>query len=212
MLGGLGVPLDISGEDMLSKVLITGFEVFGTHQTNISEQMVSRLCRDGEHLQHREGLVLSVDENGSCMVPQMLSTRLEADELPDAVVMLGLHERADIIHIERRANNHVAFRMPDNSGRVVEGLLIEGASNYLASTAPLAALEQLCSREKNATMSDDCGSYVCNESYFRALDFLHRERISSPLVFVHLPSEDMLGVDRTEQILENIIAVMTSIQ
>lgn len=212
MLGGLGVPPDIPGENMLRKVLITGFEVFGSHRTNISEQMVSRLCRDGEHLQNRQGLVLSVDESGSCMVPQMLAAGFEADELPDAVVMLGLHERADTIHIERLANNLAAFRMPDNSGRVVQGLLIEGASNHLVSTAPLAALEDLCSNEKNATMSDDCGSYVCNESYFRALEFLHRKRISLPLVFVHLPSEDMLGAGRIEHVLENIIAVMTSIQ
>jgi pyroglutamyl-peptidase len=197
---------------MVRKVLITGFEVFGPHQTNISEQMVSRLCGGAKHPKNRQGLVLSVDEHGSHMVAEILASRLEADELPEAVVMLGLQERADKIHIERRASNHVGFRIPDNSGRVVEGLLIEGASSYLASTAPLHALEELCSREQHMRMSDDCGSYVCNESYFRTLEFLHREMPSLPTVFVHLPSEGVLPANVIEQVLEKIIGVMTSVQ
>ena len=86
------------------RVLVTGFEPFGDHRTNISQRVVDRM--DGQHVLHHpwsgetfpvhvEVDVLPVDAHGA----QRTAQRLREGRSWDAVLHVGLCESLSLIHI-----------------------------------------------------------------------------------------------------------------
>ena len=89
------------------RVLLTGFEPFGTHQVNPSQLVTERLG----------GVVLPVS------VRRTLS-ELEAavdEHRPSVVLGLGLAGLRTQVAVERVAINVLDFSIPDNDGVLVEG-------------------------------------------------------------------------------------------
>ena len=117
--------------DSTVTVLITGFEPFGGHETNISQLVVSRMAGartlacpwTNDPLQVSvEVDVLPVDSTGA----QRTSGRLRKGERWDAILHVGLCDSCEVPRIERLARDHLNMRMPDNAGRDVVGATLDG--------------------------------------------------------------------------------------
>lgn len=177
----------------LRPVILTGFEAFGAHEENISEQVVSTIeAMEIEGIQ-LDCHILSVDEVGSRTVAKLLPSVGDVC----AVVQLGLHESANSIQVETIAHNALDMRTPDNSGRMVSKSRIstdgpDRIEGYALATA--SGEESPVAFEHSA----DAGRFVCNETYYRTLQAISNQSITDPLgrrmpaVFVHLPHENEL--------------------
>lgn len=189
-----------------TRVLITGFEAFGEHESNPTEWLARQL--DGRHDVFSDGLeiewsgiVLPVNESGS----RRVALGIEAGDINASLVLhTGLSGRARGVKIERRAVNTVDMPIADNDGRRVDGRPIhEGSPAALHPAADRALLEALAERCSEATarpaeLSDDAGTYVCNETYYRSLDALRQSPLAQTVdvLFVHLPSTEYIAHEK----------------
>lgn len=202
------------------RVLVTGFEIFSHHQRNISadiirvlelkERSFSKLL-SGEPVEIQwDCRILGVDEAG---------TRLVANEIEDgseweAIIQLGLCESCEFPRIEERATNSLAFRIADNSGRIIKaGTVITTGPEYWSSTSDPASwpLEEL---PLKVNLSQDAGTFLCNETYARTLhsiemnDSLDGGGRKLPTLFLHLPDESRFSLTLQTQLVEIIAGWM----
>jgi pyrrolidone-carboxylate peptidase len=188
---------------MKAKIWLTGFEPFGHHTENPSQQLVERLLNTTRTHHFVEttvhalgsasvemtfsGMILSVNEAGSRHSVGYLTD-------VDAVVHVGLHENAEKIQLEMSASNENHFRIADNSGRhISKELIIESGDSRLHTTADRDTIESAFSSNDDAIISEDCGRFVCNETYYRTLHSINAHGFQSrgralPAIFVHIPS------------------------
>ena len=162
---------------MQGRILVTGFKPFGGHLSNISEEVAKSL--HGEIVRGRviESLVLSVDESGSREVSNLLP-----DNKYDAIMHLGLAEKADYPRIEMRAKDILDFRIPDNSGRQVSSTKISGEGDLYSTINPEDW--DIVKMIDSPVISHDAGEYLCNETLYRTLLSLGD---NTPCFFLHLP-------------------------
>jgi len=219
-------------------VLVTGFEPFGKHQCNVSMQVAEilgqrrsfsmvapslpRCDQRGEIIvdggndtsimwQHR---VLSVDAQGTVSVAK----ELRGDAVPDwqAIIHLGLCESCDHPRLEMMAANRRDFSSPDNFGRQSSSeVIIDGGPEVWNATVATNRIP-LDSFSTKVTLSSDAGSFICNETYAQTLCALYRadarDRLGRqlPTVFLHLPSEEKLGLDNQVKVVEEVAAWMVN--
>src|SRR5579859_427742 len=124
------------------RVLLTGFEPFGTHRVNPSQLIAERFG----------GVVLPVSVRRTF-------TELEAaveQHSPSIVLGLGLAGLRTQLAVERVAINVLDFLIPDNDGVLVEGEAIDpdGAPAWF-STLPIKAIAA-------AWLADEIPSYLSN--------------------------------------------------
>lgn len=171
-------------------VLVTGFEPFGGHRHNPSAAILSLLPEEvgGKALQKA---VLPVDT-------EELPKALEALHAlrPEAVLHLGLAEGRPLLTLERLAVNLLDFERPDNRGRIVEEApVVPGGPLALAARFPLKeALRRLKRAGIPAKPSLSAGSYLCNQAFYLSL---HRLPAHTPVLFVHLPPDETLALERS---------------
>src|SRR5207245_2287609 len=166
-------------------ILLTGFEPFGGHGANPSEDVAKAL--DGRAV---GGLVvrsalLPVDHAaaGPCVA------RL-VDELdPRAIVHLGLAAGRARIALERVAVNVMDFETPDNAGHLAQGesCVTGGPAAYLATLPLDAMLAALLAEGVPAYVSNTAGTYLCNLTIYGTLDWLAARDHPARAGFVPLP-------------------------
>jgi len=164
-------------DDMQPQVLVTGFEPFGLHQSNISEIIARSI--NGKSVRGHTIItkILTVDEKGANTVSNLIN---DADY--SAVLHLGLAEKATQPRIEIKARDVLDFSIADNSGRLVKNTPISGNGD-LFSTINIEDwdVESMIDRP---VISDDAGNYICNETLYRTLEANERQ---IPCCFLHLP-------------------------
>lgn len=105
------------------------------------------------------------------------------------VVLLGLNERGTNLHLERTAVNLRKYRIPDNNGHqhlASKIYMSEGASR----STRIKVDEVVSTLVKNGIpceVSDNAGTFVCNEIYFRALSHQAEHKNVKSTLFIHLP-------------------------
>jgi pyroglutamyl-peptidase len=110
------------------------------------------------------------------------------DQRPAAVVMFGYTSQTDRPRLEHLARNRDGSRRPDNDGRLGGPVILPGAPSTYSSTVDLTpVLSALYARKAPFTYSIDAGGYVCNHSYFLALERARSVRPAVPCLFVHIP-------------------------
>ena len=205
---------------MKAQIWLTGFEPFGRHADNPSQQLVQHLL-DTTRTHHIErsdtelapasvemtfsGAILSVDEAGS---------RLSCEHLTDfdAIVHVGLHESSEKIRFEMCATNECNFRIADNSGRQISQTpIVEFGDIELHTTANRHSIENSFSSNDGVIISDDCGRFVCNETYYRTLHSIKTQQLESeekalPAIFVHIPSFNHISAEVQLDILCELCA------
>jgi pyrrolidone-carboxylate peptidase/8-oxo-dGTP pyrophosphatase MutT (NUDIX family) len=194
-------------------VLLTGFEPFGGHDTNISQVVVSKMTGfhtltcpwTGSSLHvHLETDVLPVDSKGA----QRTAERIHKGERWDAILHVGLCDSCEIPRIERLAQDKLNMRLPDNAGRhVLDGTLDDAGDRGCWVDPSVWKAERF---PTPYTVSVDAGAYLCNETYHATLKALCEVDESTPLpapsLFLHLPSEKHLLLSDAEAFVRACLA------
>ena len=196
-------------------VLVTGFEPFGDHATNISQQIVERLKRelslsgpwDGRKITVSVDTdVLTVDDAGA----RKTAMRVHDGHRWDAILHLGLCESCDVPRVERLAQDYINMRIPDNQGRQIHNAPLDGKGHrgcWLDLTLwdperfPVAF-----------TVSSDAGAYLCNETYHCTMKAVcerpSTEPVPPPVLFLHLPGPPKCSVEEGIEMVKACLAHM----
>ena len=201
----------------MPRILLTGFEPFGNNTTNVSRSILKQIepaitledpwynSRPGHRVMKNidimvEKQLLTVDEVGSNAVAK----RIENGESWDFIIQMGLCEVCDRIRFELTAQNKLDMRIPDNSGRKVTNQVI-GQTNLYANNSLVKSLSH--PPLENVIVSNDAGTYVCNETYYRTLAALSNRVINDSVnaYFIHFPSSNKLSVQESIEKLKQIL-------
>ena len=177
------------------KLLITGFGPFPGVPDNPSANLARRVGRTLSSAGHNgvtaTTAILPTEWRA---LPRMLEP-LGARLTPDLIIHFGLHERARSFHIEQRARNLAATR-PNTRGE-------NSANRKISRFAPDALDSPLCAssiaaklrrRGLPAVSSYDAGDYLCNMAYFLSLARGRTAAAATPVLFVHIPSLERVGL------------------
>ena len=159
--------------------------------------MYKRQGIEGVQISHR---ILTVDLAGSTVPSKILGF-----EKFDAVVLLGLSRKSNIIKLERYARNKISMKFPDNSGRKLDNEIIQHNSpNTIETTVSIHTFDEEFDSDDDVEWSIDAGSFVCNETYFRTL----ASNSGTPILFIHLPKADRVNLERQIEVVSTAIRLM----
>ncbi len=162
----------------MKSILLSAFEPFGGEEINPAKEAVLRLEGDGIHK-----LILPVE--------YARAGRLLTDEIervrPDIVIMTGQAGGRDAVTPERRAVNSRNAKAPDSAGRLCAGeKILEGGEGELPATLdPETLKDAILKQGIPARVSDSAGTFVCNDVFYQALEYLKAVPVRAD--FIHLP-------------------------
>ena len=120
------------------RVLLTGFEPFGSHATNPSQEIVAALAARarGRRVELQTAILQTEYERAARRIAGLI------DELrPEAVVSLGVASKAEGICLERIALNFNDNDLADNAGEVrLARPIVPGGPMVYFSTLPIDAM------------------------------------------------------------------------
>lgn len=175
-------------------ILLTGYKPFLDNKTNPSK-----------------GVSLFLDGYKGCVVSKIFPVSysrmpLEFEKAvheinPDIILCLGLHSKAKNIHLEKCAYNLLDASYPDGDGIYKSKEKIDDDGEEILSTElDLSLLEKKISDAKiPVEISLDPGRYLCNHIYYLALTRTKKA------LFIHLPPENILTIEKDEEALKIII-------
>ena len=187
-------------------LIVTGFEPFSDFKRNISQQVVELISAEVEFDFQISTSILAVDENGS----REISDRIESGEKIGVVLHLGFSENAKEILLERYARNIFQMKIEDNSGRLLPSGKISPGKQILETRVPRNFIDNHLGGFSKIRWNEDAGGFVCNETYFRSL--LASSEMQQPVVlFIHLPSEEILPLEEQYEIIISICKSLNQI-
>ena len=159
------------------KILISGFEKFGSHSSNSSEVMIELLKNEPDI----QTTLLPVTFREAFV---KLHEQIQLHQ-PDVVIALGLAGNRTKISLEKVAINLIDCDIPDNEGVFHKDVpIIENAPKAYFSTLPLNEILAV-SKDFPTEISYSAGAYVCNYVMYNLLHNLEGSGIRSG--FIHLP-------------------------
>ncbi len=191
---------------MEPRVLLTSFPEFGGHNENISKKIMLAFESTGIRGIKLETELLTCDEDGS----RRVSNLIQQGEKYDAIIQLGLAESRNKISLERWAHNHSKFRIPDNSGRMVEEIILERGPEKYQTTVSKHILDEEFENDEDIVWSNSAGQFVCNETIYRTLNSIELMGGKIPAIFVHLPQESEISFTRQMEVISRIIKTLAS--
>ena len=167
------------------QILITGFEPFGGSDINSSWETAARvgqMAPKDVNIEVRR-LPVSFRKAGETVRDILNESR------PDVLIMLGQRGKGQSIDVERIAVNLMDSSKPDNDGDCPQELPIvtDGESAYFSNLPVKALRDAVLQKGIPAKVSNSAGLYVCNTTYYNALDEIYRHSLPMRAVFVHLP-------------------------
>ena len=166
-------------------ILVTGYEPFGSHTVNPSQELAKTL--DGRRVGNCAvaGAVLPVHH----LEATRHVTVLLGEMAPVAVVHLGLAEGRARLALERAALNVMDYRIPDNAGYWAEGepCVPEGPAAYFASLPLPEILAALTAEGIPAYVSNTAGTFLCNQTLYATLHQIAMRELTARAGFIHLP-------------------------
>ena len=168
------------------RVLVTGFEPFGEYSENssweVAQKVASCAIKGAEVVAERLPVTFA-------RVGAVLRSAIEL-HTPDFVIMLGQSGTTDRVKLERVALNMMDSAKGDNDGaKPDEEPIYKGGDSALFTSLPIKSLQRAIEEQGVAAkISNSCGLYVCNRTYYEALR-LCKER-TMQAIFVHLPLFD----------------------
>ena len=166
------------------KVLVTGFEPFLQNKQNSSWAVAEKVAAFG---------VDSVD----IVIEQLpVSFKRVGDRLreviakhsPNVIVLLGQSGGIDYVKVERVALNLMDAQKADNDGYIPdeEPIYNNAPSALFTNTSIKSLVAEVESKGIPVKLSNSCGLYVCNRTYYEALTICG-ENANLQAIFVHLP-------------------------
>ena len=165
----------------MTKVLLTGFEPFGTATSNPSGEIVKQISGD-----NIVTAILPVAYTQSA--DRLLA--LIAEHNPDVVICLGQAEGRTAITPEKVAINLDDARLADNEGVIRNDVkILESGADAYFSTLPIKEMvDAIKAQGIPATVSLSAGAFLCNHVFYVAQNKFAGTKIRSG--FVHVPLMD----------------------
>ena len=165
----------------MTKVLLTGFEPFGTATSNPSGEIVKQISGDN--------IVTAILPVAYTQSAERL-LELIAEHNPDVVICLGQAEGRTQITPEKVAINLDDARLADNDGVLRNDVkIIESGPDAYFSTLPINEIvEAIKAKGVPATVSLSAGAFLCNHVFYVAQNKFAGTKVRSG--FVHLPLMD----------------------
>ena len=165
----------------MTKVLLTGFEPFGTATSNPSGEIVKQISGDNIVTAI---LPVAYTQSGERLL------QLIAEHNPDVVVCLGQAEGRTQITPEKVAINLDDARLADNEGVLRNDVkIIESGPDAYFSTLPINEIvEAIKAKGVPATVSLSAGGFLCNHVFYVAQNKFAGTKVRSG--FVHVPLMD----------------------
>lgn len=166
------------------KILVTGFDPFGTDSINPSIEAVKKLPST---LGNAEIITLEVPtkfgESARVCKEKIAAIR------PDYVVCIGQAGGRQGITPERVAINVDDARIPDNAGKQPLSQVIqsEGEAAYFSSLPIKAIVKGIKEAGLPANVSNSAGTFVCNHLMYQMLHLCHSEFPQMKAGFIHIP-------------------------
>jgi pyroglutamyl-peptidase len=165
----------------MTKVLLTGFEPFGTATSNPSGEIVKQISGD-----NIVTAILPVAYEGSA--ERLLA--LIAEHNPEVVICLGQAEGRTQITPEKIAINLDDARLPDNAGvqRSDIKILDNGPDAYFTTLPIKEMVDAAKAAGVPASVSLSAGAFLCNHVFYVAQNKFAGSNVRSG--FVHVPLMD----------------------
>lgn len=169
----------------MKKVLLTGFDPFGTDVINPASEAMKQL----------NGLILDDLELIAVEVPTVFHKSrevvIQAIEFfqPDVVICVGQAGGRSQITPERIAINLDDARIADNEGQQpIDEPIIENAPTAYWSTLPVKRIvKQMQKMGIPASVSHTAGTFVCNHLFYGVMHYLHEHAPHIRGGFIHIP-------------------------
>ena len=192
-------------------ILVTGFEPFGSHTVNPSQELAKSL--DGRRIGKCAvaSAVLPVHHREASRHVSVLLGEMA----PVAVVHLGLAEGRARLALERAALNVMDYRIPDNAGYVAQSELCapEGPAAYFASLPLQEMLAALIEEGVPAYISNTAGTYLCNQTMYATLHEIATRELTARAGFIHLPLlPAMVAASRLDQPSMDLLLMLRGVE
>ena len=165
----------------MTKVLLTGFEPFGTATTNPSGEIVKQINGDN--------IVTAILPVAYAHSAEKLLA-LIAEHNPDVVISLGQAEGRTAITPEKVAINLDDARLADNEGVVRSDVKIldDGPDAYFSTLPINEIVDAIKAQGIPASVSLSAGAFLCNHVFYVAQNKFAGTNVRSG--FVHVPLMD----------------------
>lgn len=171
---------------MVSRLLITGFDPFGSLKANPSSELAQWLEKT---LPDADAVELPTSYARSVAVLDDAVT----DGKYAAILMLGYADGPSGVRLEQVASNRTTATSPDNDGVKLHGAIDSAEPGNLATPFDCDALARQVARAGGtARLSDNAGGFVCNYAYFHVLRSGNGNREFPPALFAHVAGADDL--------------------
>ena len=165
----------------MTKVLLTGFEPFGTATSNPSGEIVKQISGDS--------IVTAILPVTYAQSAERL-LELIAEHNPDVVICLGQAEGRTQITPEKVAINLDDARLPDNAGvqRSDIKILDNGPDAYFTTLPVKEMVDAAKAAGVPASVSLSAGAFLCNHVFYIAQNKFAGSKVRSG--FIHVPLMD----------------------
>lgn len=180
------------------RCLITAFNAFGEFAQNPSELAIKAInCEQIYHQDLDETVKMETLVLESCCEKLWQPVEKAVKETANEALVIihtGLASSRDAISLERFALNTRDYRIADNYGHMHnDEYLVDSAENALRTNLPILNIENHL-RQNNfyCNISNNAGTFLCNEIYFKSLHHFQSQYFrplekSVSVIFVHLP-------------------------
>ncbi len=173
------------------RCIIAGFDPFGSAAFNPSGEIALAFSD-----------LITTPELGSVATEKLLLPtccseswkvlREALKKFPDEdliVILLGLNERGTNLHLERTAVNLRKYRIPDNNGHqhVASKIYLSEGESRSTKIKVGDVVSTLMKNGIPCEVSNNAGTFVCNEIYFRALSHQAEHKNVLATIFIHVP-------------------------
>jgi pyroglutamyl-peptidase len=162
------------------KILITGFKPFNNEQINPSQIILSNLDKNYNNNDiHTLELDVIYGEDSEKLLTKIKEVN------PNLVLLLGQAGGRPWVSFEFCALNIKNASIPDNSGKTI-------IHEQIKENAPLAYqtnidVDKILNLDDNLKISYNCGTFICNDIYYNALDYIYSNNLESKCAFIHIP-------------------------
>jgi pyroglutamyl-peptidase len=191
----------------MTKVLLTGFEPFGTATSNPSGEIVKRISGDNIVT---AVLPVAYTQSGERLLA------LIAEHNPDVVICLGQAEGRTQITPEKVAINLDDARLADNEGVLRNDVKIidNGPDGYFSTLPVNEIVEAIKAKGVPVAVSLSAGAFLCNHVFYVAQNKFAGTHVRSG--FVHVPLMDSQAAEfpglPTMPLAQMVIAVRAMLE
>lgn len=101
----------------------------------------------------------------------------------------------------------ISFGQKPSTDEVFIELVANKNNNLLQTNFPYKQLETILNNNKiNLSISNDAGTYLCNNIYYEGLNYIKQNNLNTKMIFVHIPStNDSFDLNQLAHVISEFI-------